>query len=58
MMASPEASDNQTYGGSTTDPTADSAKGLKVIQNISAKDGIVIGFVLSVWLYSLYLMWR
>ena len=32
--------------------------GLEVIQNISVKDGFVIGFMFSLWMYSLVLMYR
>ena len=32
--------------------------GLEVIQNISVKDGCVIGFMLALWLYSMILMFR
>lgn len=34
------------------------AHGLVVIQNISVKDGCVIGFMLALWFYSLFLMFR
>ena len=36
----------------------DGPQGLEVIQNISAKDGCVIGFMLALWLYSMILMFR
>ena len=36
----------------------DGPHGLEVIQNISVKDGCVIGFMLALWLYSLILMFR
>ena len=36
----------------------ETAHGLEVIQNISVKDGFVIGFMFSLWMYSLVLMYR
>ena len=36
----------------------DGPHGLEVIQNISVKDGCVIGFMLALWLYSMILMFR
>ena len=36
----------------------DGPQGLEVIQNISVKDGCVIGFMLALWLYSMILMFR
>ena len=37
---------------------SDGVHGLEVIQNISVKDGCVIGFMLALWLYSMILMFR
>jgi hypothetical protein len=32
--------------------------GVSMVHNVSVKDGIVIGFMLGLWLYSIYLMFR
>ena len=43
---------------SFTSSKGETAHGLEVIQNISVKDGFVIGFMFSLWMYSLVLMYR
>ena len=43
---------------SSKDGDVGTAQGLEVIQNISVKDGCVIGFMLALWLYSMILMFR
>ena len=43
---------------SFTSSKEETAHGLEVIQNISVKDGFVIGFMFSLWMYSLVLMYR
>ena len=43
---------------SFTSSKGETAHGLEVIQNISIKDGFVIGFMFSLWMYSLVLMYR
>lgn len=48
----PSLASSKGGGGSGT------VHGLEVIQNISVKDGCVIGFMLALWLYSMILMFR
>ena len=48
----PSLESSKGGGGSET------VHGLEVIQNISVKDGCVIGFMLALWLYSMILMFR
>merc|ERR1712018_234231 len=43
---------------SSIEASEESPQGLEVIQNISVKDGLVIGFMLALWLYSMILMFR
>ena len=49
---------NSDLEPSFTSSKGETAHGLEVIQNISVKDGFVIGFMFSLWMYSLVLMYR
>ena len=58
-MSFQSTTDNPNNGMLSTAPDmAGPAHGLKVIQNISVKDGCVIGFMFALWFYSLLLMFR
>ena len=43
---------------STTTQLSDAAKSASKAYDMSVKDGIVIGFMLGLWLYSIILMFR